>query len=135
MLRHQLIKHLTAQCHAKGADAAVELWTQLAAQLIPIIGAGGFDSLYARSVNLCQSSYLWLAAVSEQTLTDHRFADLKKSLQAQPPALADEANCLLLITFTNILASMIGERLTTRILDSAWDIGPQDPADKEIKHA
>ncbi|HEY5503650.1 MAG TPA: hypothetical protein VIK28_00720, partial [Sedimentisphaerales bacterium] len=67
--------------------------------------------------------------------TDHRFADLKKSLQAQSPTLAREANCLLLITFSNILASMIGERLTTRILDSAWDIDTQDTADKEINNA
>ena len=135
LLRHQLIKSLTTQRHEKGTDAAVDLWTQMAARLILIIGAGGFDSLYARSVFLSQSSYPWLAARSGPPQTDHRFADLKKSLQAQSPTLAREANCLLLITFTNILASMIGERLTTRILDSAWDIDTQDTADKEINNA
>ncbi len=132
LLRHQLIKSLTAQRHDKGADAAVGLWTQMAAQLIMIIGAGGFDSLYARSVFLSQSTYPWLAADSVAPQTDQRFACLKDSLQAQSPTLAREASCLLLITFTNILASMIGEGLTARILNSAWDIEAQDTADKEI---
>lgn len=135
LLRHQLIKSLTTQRHEKSADAAVDLWTQLAAQLILIIGGGGFDSLYARSVFLSQTTYPWLATGSGPPQTDHRFAELEKSLLEQPPTLAREANCLLLITFTNILASMIGERLTTRILDSAWGIDPQDTADKEVKNA
>lgn len=135
LLRHQLIKRLTTQRHEKSADAAVDLWTQMADQLILIIGAGGFDSLYARSVFLSQASYSWLAANSGAPQTNHRFSDLEKSLLEKPPTLAREANCLLLITFTNILASMIGERLTTRILDSAWDIDPQDTDDKEVKNA
>ncbi|MHB8948072.1 MAG: hypothetical protein ACYC4S_03285 [Rhodoferax sp.] len=133
LLRHQLIKGLTTQRHEKGTDAAVDLWTQMAAQLILIIGGGGFDSLYARSVFLSQSTYPWLAAGSGPPQTDHRFAELEKSLQDQSPTLAREANCLLLITFTNILASMIGESLTTRILNSAWDVDPQETGDKEVK--
>lgn len=135
MLRHQRIKRLTAQRHEKGTDAAVDLWTQLAGRLILIIGAGGFDSLYARSVCLSQATYPWLATRSAHPQASHRFADLEKSLQAQSPTLAREANCLLLITFTNILAMMIGERLTTRILNSAWEIDPQDTTGKETKYA
>ena len=134
LLRHQLIKSLTEQRHEKGTDAAVDLWEQMAAQLILIIGAGGFDSLFARSVFLSQSTYPWLAARSEPPQTEYRFADLEKNLQAQSPALAREANCLLLITFTDILDSMIGESLTIRILNSAWDIDRQDTADKEINN-
>jgi hypothetical protein len=130
--RHQLIKSLTTQRHEKGTDAAVDLWTQMADQLILIIGAGGFDSLYARSVFLSQASYPWLAANSGVPQTNHRFSDLESLKNSGKPAR--EANCLLL-TFTNILASMIGERLTTRILDSAWDIDPQDTVDKEVKNA
>ena len=132
LLRHQLINRLTTQRPEKGTDAVVDLWTQLADQLILIIGAGGFDSLFARSVFLSQSTYPWLAVRCECSSIDHRFGDLKKSLQAQSLALARDSNCLLLTTFTDILASMIGERLTTRILDSAWEIDARDTADKEI---
>lgn len=134
LLRHQLIKRLTTQRNEKGADAAVDLWTQMAAQLILIIGAGGFDSLYARTVFLSQSTYSWLAADSVAPQTDQRFACLKDGLQAQSATLAREANCRLLITFTDILASMIGENLTIRILDSAWHIDTPDTADKEINN-
>ena len=135
LLRHQLIRSLTTQGSDRGEGTAVDLWAPMATQLILIIGAGGFDSLYARSVFLSQSSYPWLPACSGPPFTDQRFADLNISLQAQPPPVAGEANALLLITFTDILASMIGERLTTRILNSAWHIDSQDPATKEINNA
>lgn len=42
------------------------------------------------------------------------------SLEGQAPAQASEANSLLMITFTDILASLIGEQLTTSILRLAW---------------
>lgn len=135
LLRHELIKGLTTQRHENTTDGALNLWKLMAAELILIIGDGGFDSLYARSVFLSQSTYPWLASGSGPVQTDQRFADLEKSLKEKPATLAREANCLLLITFTNILASMIGERLTTRILNSAWDLDTHDTADKEVKNA
>lgn len=103
------------------------MWRPLAVALVLIIGAGGFDSLYARSVYLSQQTYPWLTAgLGAPEQTDQRFCDLEKSLQEQSPAVAREANCLLLVTFTNILVSMIGESLTMRILNSAWDIDPKE---------
>ena len=42
-------------------------------------------------------------------------------LERQTPEHAREANLLLLITFTDILASLIGEQLTTSILRLAWE--------------
>ena len=134
MLRHLLIKRATTQRHENGLDAGVDLWRQMAAQLILIIGSGGFDSLYARSLYLGRATYPWLGAGSAPSETDHAFSDLQTSLQMQSPTLARDANCLLLITFTDILASMIGERLTTRILDSAWATGAQDTPNKETNN-
>ena len=113
--------------------AAVRLWEQVAAQIISIIGEGGFDSLYARSVFLVQSTYPWLAASSVLPQKDHRFTPLKTSFEGQSPALTLEANSLLLITFTDILASLVGESLTVRILDSAWDHDGQINAGEEFK--
>ena len=54
-------------------------------------------------------------------------------LERQTPEHASEANLLLLITFTDILASLIGERLTTRILRLAWGYDAANSAGKEIK--
>lgn len=134
MLRHLLIKRVTTQRHENGPVAGADLWRQMAAELILIIGSGGFDSLYARSVYLGRATYPWLGGGSGPSENDHRFSDLEASLQMQSPTLARDANCLLLITFTDILASMIGERLTTRILDSAWATGAQDTPNKETNN-
>jgi len=115
-----MIKSLLPQEAEKVADAAIILWEQLAAQIISIVGKGGFNSLYARSIFLTQPTFPWLAGGSLSPQTDHRFAALRLSLEGQTPALTREANSLLLITFTDIMASLIGEELTSSILRSAW---------------
>lgn len=132
-LRHQFIGSLMGQ-HPEGADAAIVLWEKLATEVISIVGAGGFDSLYARSVFLAQSRFPWLAAGAAPAQAGHRFASLKTSLAAQTPAHASEANRLLLVTFTDIVASLIGETLTTGILRSAWGNATADENGKELKN-
>lgn len=126
LLRHQMIKSLMAKQTEKVADAAILIWEQMASEIISIVGEGGFNSLLARSIFLTQSSYPWLAASSSGSadkkfsLPDQPFAALKKSFEEQAPAQAGAANSLLLLNFTNILASLIGEQLTVSILRSAW---------------
>lgn len=132
-LRHQIIDSLMAQ-HPEGADAVSVLWEKLATEVSSIVGAGGFDSLYERSVFLTQSSFPWLAAGVSSAQAGHRFASLKTSLAAQTPAHASEANRLLLVTFTDIMASLIGEALTTGILRSAWGNAAADKNGKELKN-
>ena len=120
LLRHQVIKSLMAQPTGNVADAAIHLWEQMAIQIISIVGKDGFNSLYARSIFLTQSTFPWLAAGPLAPQSDHRFAGLKTSLEGQASGQASEANTLLLITFTDILASLIGDQLTTRLLQLAW---------------
>ena len=131
LLRHQIIESFMAQHTEKVADAAINLWEQMATQIISIIGEGGFNSLYARSVFLTRSTFPGLAASPLPPQADHRFAELKTTLEGQTPAQASEANRLLLITFTDILASLIGEQLTTSILRSAWGNDASDRAGDE----
>jgi len=133
-LRHQLIERLMAQPPEKGADAAIDLWVLMATQIISIVGEEGFNSLYARSVFLAQPTFPWLAASSLSPQADQRFANLKQCLEGQPPSHARDANCLLLLTFTGILAALIGEPLTTRILSSAWGDDASTRTSKEFKH-
>lgn len=120
LLRCQIIKSLMAQHTEKVADAAIDLWVQMATQIISIVGEGGFNSLYVRSVFLARTKFPWLAAGPLPPQTDQRFAGLKASLEGQTLEQAREANNLLLITFTDILSTLIGEELTTNILRSAW---------------
>jgi len=129
-----MVESLTARHSDNVADAAVMLWEQIASKIISIVGEGGFNSLYARSLFLSQPSFPWLAVCPLSTQPDQRFAELKKCFGAQAPAQACAANRLLLITFTDILASLIGEALTTSILRSAWGNDAPDQTDKEFKH-
>ena len=114
-------------------DTAIERWEQLSTHITSIIGDGGFNSLYARSVHLTQATFPWLLA-GLQPMANQRFAALKASLQGQTTALANAANQLLLITFTGILVSLIGAHLTTRILSSAWGVAAEPGINKDDKN-
>lgn len=118
--RHQIIEGLIPQYTDNVVDVAITRWEQIATQIISIIGEGGFSALYVRSVYLSQATFPWLPSNTLSPQTDALFVLLKTSLEGQTPELASAANSLLLITLTDILASLIGEDLTTRILHSAW---------------
>lgn len=77
-LRRQLIESLLARHTEKVADAAIVLWEQMATEIISIIGVAGFDSLYARSVLLCQPKFPWLGVKATSSSSAHGFAELKK---------------------------------------------------------
>lgn len=59
LLRQQIIKSLMTQHPVKVADAAINLWEQMTTQIISIVGEGGFNSLYARSIYLTQATFPW----------------------------------------------------------------------------
>ncbi len=120
LLRHQMINGVMAQ-HTE-VDAAIDLWGQMATQIIALVGEDGFNSLYARSVFLTQSAFPWLAASPLSPKSDCRFANLKTSLDGQTAAQAVKASSFLLLTFTDILASLIGEQLTASVLRTAWGV-------------
>lgn len=123
-----------AQHAGKSVEATIDLWQRMATKIISIVGEDGFNSLYARTVFIAQSTFPCLAD-SSLSQADNRFAGLKKCLENQAPAQVSAANKLLLITFTDILTSLIGEQLTTSILRSAWGHDASDKADQEVQNA
>ncbi len=132
--RHQLIKNLTAQHSEKAADTAIILWGQIATKIISIIGERGFKSLYVRSIFLNSSKFPWLASYNPKSETNNQFTELKICFEMQTPAQIKEVNNQLLITLTDILASLIGEPLTTNILCMAWGDVASDFVTKELKN-
>lgn len=120
--RQQKIDDLLMQ-QCETAEAAVFLWERIAVEIISLVGEGGFNALYTRSIFLCQSAFPWLAPGVWPAQPEYRFAELKASLEAQAPEQANAANRLLLITFIDILATLIGEKLTEHILSSVLDHG------------
>jgi hypothetical protein len=120
LLRQQIIASLMAQQPENIADAAMDHWEKLSDEIISVVGEAGFNSLYERSVHLAQPAFPWLPLCPSPPQTHHRFAELRTRLADQTPAHARAANSLLLTSFTDILASLIGEQLTASILRSAW---------------
>jgi len=131
--RHHLIKTLTAKDNEKVVDAAINLWKQIATNIISIVGESGFDSLYVRSIFLSSSKFSWLATYNPKSEIGNQFIELKICFEKQKPEHIKEANKQLLITLTDILASLIGEPLTTKILCMAWGDVASDIVTKEFK--
>ena len=98
----------------------IGLWEHFAVELNSIIGEGGFNPLYARSVRLASKQYAWLMPCAAKPAAGERFAELGACLQDQDSADAHQASLDLFAIFLDVLASLIGEELTNHLLHSAW---------------
>ena len=109
---------------ARPADEVVSttigLWEHFAVELNSIIGEGGFKPLYARSVRLASKQHAWLLPCAAKPAAGERFIELAACLQEQNSADAQQASLDLFTIFLDVLASLIGEDLTTHLLHSAW---------------
>jgi circadian clock protein KaiC len=119
-LRHQVMVNSAIEHAGKGADDAIILWEKLATEVVWIVSDSGFNSLYARSAFRVQATFPWIAMDLLSAQNEHRFAELKRCFAGQTGAQVCAANTLLLITFTDLLASLIGEELTVAICRTAW---------------
>jgi len=101
----------------RGATTAPgRVYDKLHAHLSPIVGEAGVQLLFVRSAKLAQGDFAWLAQVS---ILDGS-TKLRDSLQAQDPPVATESAAALFGTFFTLLATFIGERLTSQVLRAAW---------------
>lgn len=110
------------------ADSAVAVWQELAAALSPIIGRRGVVALFKRSLLLTVPSQTsWVAAHWDvETLGD--FESLRAALKQLSSAKAIATNGALLQQFLDLLATLIGESLTERLLQSVLDKPPKHGA-------
>ncbi|QBE62414.1 hypothetical protein [Pseudoduganella lutea] len=125
--RRQLIRAMLAQ--AGGADAAERHllpWRSLAVHLSPLIGEIGFGALYGRTGRLLAQQHACLTIVPSSQPLDALFQTLNDDLARVEPAQSALANEALLTTFTRLLSELIGEALTTQLIDTAWN-GAQAP--------
>ena len=108
-----------ADAHAVAA-AAFRAYERLAQELAPLIGDAGLNAVCARSVHLTQREFSWLVPADSAGPRDAPFAHVRLSLEGQDPAVAADAAVAVLATFGELLASFIGDSLTTRLLREAW---------------
>ena len=102
------------------AITVIELWEHLASTLVPIIGEGGFQSLFSRSYRLTSVSYPWMVTSHPWENLASGFPDLKLSFSERDISQINDASIFLFITFIDILSTLIGDLLATSIVRSAW---------------
>ena len=119
--RQQLLVEMLASGAAEeqaGNGALLQPWRQLARLLSPLIGESGFCALFSRAGRLVATQHGWLASPTFKTI-DALIAALGDSLSGVAVDAAREGNAALLDSFVSLLADLIGEALTIRLLHSA----------------
>lgn len=103
------------------ADASLVVWGAIDRALSPVIGQRGSAALYQRSLHLARADFPWLAAVYGNAAEPRDFVALHAALVQQTAKHAAAAHDHLLQTMLDLLADLIGQSLTERLLQSAWD--------------
>jgi hypothetical protein len=130
-LRRNMIQDKLAQCAGKApnataiAAATVAIWPQLVARLAPVIGVRGIDALFSRTLHLTRKSFPWVDVAGEVEHGISALDAISERLRQQDAPAAATASCELLVAFTVLLADLIGEPLTDRLLAPVWALPAQ----------
>ncbi len=129
LVRHALaaVEHADAEIVAVATTKALQ---RLVAELEPLVGPDAVHALYRRSLHLTRASSDWAVPAGGLAGTEMS-AGLHEQLvsRSAPDALA--AGQGLLKAFANLLISLIGEPLTSRLVMSAWGEPSADALHKE----
>ncbi len=102
------------------AEAAASTWRSVTEQIAPVIGVRGFDVLFGRALHKTSATFPWLEVARNRGGSAGMLPGLIACLARQDTSTAAEASGTLLFTFTEMLATLIGESLTTRLLAPVW---------------
>ena len=131
-VRATLVHHAGADPDARAvASATLRTWSQMADRLSPVIGARGVGALFERALLLTSKQYPCLARTGVHKTGDAFLGSLQAAIEACDRDAAVAATCVLLSTFTEHLATLIGESLTTRLMSPVW-VRVSPPSDEEI---
>ncbi|SFJ23954.1 hypothetical protein SAMN04488082_10286 [Desulfomicrobium apsheronum] len=104
------------------AQATSEIWHLMSAQVTPVIGDNGLDAILKRALLLTSVVFPWLASLDGQLDNDSFPARMTELMAGRESVVAAQAGSSLLITFTELLATLIGNSLTRRLLDPVWEV-------------
>ena len=135
--RMQLIQsHLTMMPIGK-VSGAIGLWKKFSDELMSLVGEKGFLILYSRGLHKLRATFPALPNFDAEISPTTWLAELEAALTEHDLVGLNTANYQLLMTFTDILASLIGEDLTIEILNASWGDADTNriPANQEIEDA
>jgi hypothetical protein len=124
--RREAIQRKLTQCAGGGSDAkafaaaTVSMWPQFSARLAPVIGTRGVESLFNRALHLTSTSFPFLAIAAHRGRGTAPLEAIGAQIGQQDAPVAAAASCEFLFTFTVLLATLIGDPLTDRLLGPVW---------------
>lgn len=101
--------------------------------LSPVVGQRGMAALYKRSLHLVRPLHAWLPVAAEDAAVEIDFGALTAALAAQTSMDAAVAGTELLKTFRALLATLIGDSLTERLLRPVWATFLCGPSARDTK--
>ena len=131
--RREMIRKKLAQSVGKASDAhtiaatTVAQWLQISARLTPVIGSHGLEVLLSRTLYLAGRSYSWLGVAGDLHLGAPPLDVIRARLGRQQASVAAAASCEFMFIFTELLAILIGDSLTDRLLDPVWALAASFP--------
>jgi hypothetical protein len=136
--KHELLpggaqRSIRAASAPRDCEPLLHPWKQLAMHLSPLIGESGFCALYGRAMRLVVPRFEWLKAAQPGKNTEQSLGTLTGIYATVHVDAATAANTALLNTFTELLSALIGQALTNRLLDSAWNGRHEQKNEQEHK--
>lgn len=130
----QLASTVITRYAGSGADAAAiagaarRAYEELVRVSAPLIGTMGVEALTRRAVHLARRDHSWLAdAPGEQG----PFDSVVVGVENRESASGADGAATVLASLGGLLASLIGEGLTSQLLREAWPIGSLGEPDQE----
>jgi hypothetical protein len=117
--RQQIVDLIGTMPAAEPGTAVIELLVPLRLQLASLVSEDGFNFLFDRTLHQTAQRYRWIGGASKTSGAEALKA-LRATLMQQTHEEALAAGIFLLLTFIELVASLIGEPLTDSILRSAW---------------
>ncbi|HYN54884.1 MAG TPA: hypothetical protein VES38_09275 [Methylotenera sp.] len=114
------------------ANFTINKLHQISKYLTPMIGLRGVEVLFSRSLDLTSKEFAWLTATDPRLDKATQMAFVSEQLQARESNEASKASYTFFATFTELLISLIGISLTSRLLEPIWATVPPAPQ-KESK--
>ncbi|MDQ2730985.1 MAG: hypothetical protein M3Y56_04945 [Armatimonadota bacterium] len=115
------------------ADATEHACEDLRRRLANVVGSEGSRAMLARSLVLTKREFPWPDAT--QVSATGALIGLQKGVSGRE-RLEVEAGCVaLLARFLNLLASLIGEDLTGRLIHGVWPTVPFDESNPNAQEA
>lgn len=123
---------------AAGADSdqvageAIAAWEAIHRAMVPVIGPRGSAALHHRTLHAARATYPWLEAACHAAGRPGDLGALRDALASRTAVEAAAAHDSMVLSFLELLTTLIGAPLTARLLQGVGeppfhDISSQEP--------